>query len=122
MFGQQRGVRRIIWRTPTNCSAARRTRTDTSPTPTLTGDSSSARSRYLDRHNIHDCSFGYFVQPSIDYHSYGIPCRQLPTANSMWTEQQVDVPATISGTILVSAGTLTGYEFGSVILSPFSPS
>jgi tetratricopeptide (TPR) repeat protein len=39
----------------------------------------------------------------------------------MWTEQQVDVPATISGTILVSAGTLTGYEFGSVILSPFQP-
>ncbi len=74
--------------------------------------------KYLDRHNIHDCWFGYFVQPSIDYHSYGIPCRQLPTANSMWTEQQVDVPATISGTILVSAGTLTGYEFGSVILSP----
>ena len=77
--------------------------------------------KYLDRHNIHDCWFGYFVQPSIDYHSYGIPCRQLPTANSMWSEQQVDVPAKISGTILVSAGTLTGYEFGSVILSPFQP-
>ena len=77
--------------------------------------------KYLDQHNIHDCWFGYFVQPSIDYHSYGIPCRQLPTANSMWSEQQVDVPPTVSGTILVSAGTLTGYEFGSVILSPFQP-
>jgi hypothetical protein len=39
----------------------------------------------------------------------------------MWTQQQVDVPTSISGTVLVSAGTLTGYEFGSVILSPFQP-
>lgn len=77
--------------------------------------------RYLDEHNIHECWFGYFVQPSIDYHAYGIPCHQLPTANSMWSQQQVDVPASISGTVLVSAGTLTGYEFGSVILSPFQP-
>jgi Dolichyl-phosphate-mannose-protein mannosyltransferase len=76
---------------------------------------------YLDQHNIHDCWFGYFVQPSIDYHAYGIPCRQLPTADSMWTQQQVDVPTTISGTVLVSASTLTGYEFGSVLLSPFQP-
>ncbi len=76
---------------------------------------------YLDGHNIHDCWFGYFVQPSIDYHAYGIPCRQLPTADSMWTEQQVEVPAKISGTVLVSAATLTGYEFGSVVLSPFQP-
>lgn len=77
--------------------------------------------RYLDQHDIHDCWFGYFVQPSIDYHAYGIPCRQLPTADSMWTQQQVDVPPTISGTVLVSASTLTGYEFGSVLLSPFQP-
>ncbi|WP_158615477.1 glycosyltransferase family 39 protein [Acidipila sp. EB88] len=77
--------------------------------------------KYLDQHDIHDCWFGYFVQPSIDYHAYGIPCRPLPTANSMWTDQQVDVPASISGTVLVSAATLTGYEFGSSILSPFQP-
>jgi hypothetical protein len=77
--------------------------------------------RYLDQHNIHDCWFGYFVQPSIDYHAYGIPCRQLPTADSMWTQQQVDVPTSISGTVLISASTLTGYEFGSVLLSPFQP-
>jgi hypothetical protein len=77
--------------------------------------------RYLDQHNIHECWFGYFVQPSIDYHAYGIPCHQLPTADSMWTQQQVDAPTSISGTVLVSAATLTGYEFGSVILSPFQP-
>lgn len=74
---------------------------------------------YIDQHGIKECWFGYFVQPSIDYHAYGIPCRQLPTADSMWTHQQVDVPPQISGTVFISAGTLTGYEFGSVVLSPF---
>ena len=76
---------------------------------------------FLDRNNIKDCWFGYFVQPYIDYHSYGIPCRQLPTAGSMWSKQQVDTPSTISGTVLISASTVTGYEFGSVVLSPFQP-
>jgi hypothetical protein len=76
---------------------------------------------YLDRNHIKDCWFGYFVQPYIDYHSYGIPCRQLPTANSIWTKQQVDTPASISGTVLISTSTVTGYEFGSVTLSPFQP-
>lgn len=76
---------------------------------------------YLDRNNIKDCWFGYFVQPYIDYHAYGIPCRQLPTAGSMWTKQQIDTPSTISGTVLISASTVTGYEFGSVVLSPFQP-
>ncbi|HEY0784643.1 MAG TPA: glycosyltransferase family 39 protein, partial [Acidobacteriaceae bacterium] len=76
---------------------------------------------YVDRHGIKDCWFGYFVQPSIDYHAYGIPCRQLPTADSMWMHQQVDAPPSITGTVFVSAGTLTGYEFGSVLLSPYQP-
>jgi hypothetical protein len=36
-------------------------------------------------------------------------------------EQQVDAPTSISGTVLIRAGTLTGYELGSVALSPFQP-
>jgi hypothetical protein len=76
---------------------------------------------YLDRNNITDCWFGYFAQPAIDYHAYGIPCQQLPTADSISMKQQVDASASISGTVLISAGTLTGYEFGSVALSPFQP-
>ena len=39
----------------------------------------------------------------------------------MWTHQQVDIPETITGTVLVSAATLTGYEFGSAVLNPFQP-
>jgi Dolichyl-phosphate-mannose-protein mannosyltransferase len=76
---------------------------------------------YLDRNNIKDCWFGYFVQPYIDYHSYGIPCRPLPTATTVWTKDQVDTPPSISGTVLVSTSTVTGYEFGSVVLSPYQP-
>ena len=74
---------------------------------------------YLDRNDIHDCWFGYFVYPEIDYRTYGIPCRPLPTQDAIWAHRQVDAPATITGTVLVSAGTLSGYEFGSDRLSPY---
>jgi tetratricopeptide (TPR) repeat protein len=39
----------------------------------------------------------------------------------MWTKQQVDTPSSISGTVLISTSTVTGYEFGSIVLSPFQP-
>ena len=74
---------------------------------------------YLDRRGITHCWFGYFVQPEIDFRAYGIPCRPLPTADTFWSHTQVDTPETIQGPVLVSAGTLTGYEFGSVVLSPY---
>jgi hypothetical protein len=77
--------------------------------------------RYLAQRGIKDCWFGYFAEPAIPFHAYGIPCRPLPTADSMWTHTQVDVPVTITGPVLVSAGTLSGYEFGSAVLSPYQP-
>ena len=77
---------------------------------------------YLDKNGIKDCWFGgYFVQPLVDYHDYGIPCRALPTMDGIWSHQQVDTPPSITGTVLVSAGVLSGYEFGSALLSPYQP-
>jgi hypothetical protein len=76
---------------------------------------------YLDRNGIKDCWFGYFVQPLIDFHVYGIPCRELPTPDSIWSHYQIDTPTTISGTVLISVSDLTGYEFGSELLSPYQP-
>jgi hypothetical protein len=78
-------------------------------------------SRYLDQRGIKNCWFGYFAAPAIPFNSYGIPCKPLPTADTIWMHTQVDVPATITGPVLVSAGTLSGYEFGSVVLSPYQP-
>jgi Dolichyl-phosphate-mannose-protein mannosyltransferase len=74
---------------------------------------------YVDRNGIKDCWFGYFVQPYIDYHAYGIPCRPLPTADSIWAHAQIDTPPSISGVVFISASTVTGYEFGSALDSPY---
>src|SRR5205085_10188567 len=40
--------------------------------------------RYLDAHNIKDCYFVYFAQGVVDFRSYGIPCKPLLTADSLW--------------------------------------
>jgi hypothetical protein len=74
---------------------------------------------YLDKREVKDCWFAYFVEPSIHFSAYGIPCKPLPTADSGWTHYQIDTPETIRGPVLISAGTLTGYEFGSNVLNPY---
>ena len=76
---------------------------------------------YVDRNGIKDCWFGYFVEPWIDFHAYGIPCRPLPSASSGWAHVQIDTPSSISGVVFISASVLTGYEFGSVLESPYQP-
>jgi hypothetical protein len=74
---------------------------------------------YVDKNGIKDCWFGYFVQPLVDYHDYGIPCHELPTMDGIWSGQQVDTPPMTTGTVFVSAGVLSGFEFGSALLSPY---
>lgn len=75
--------------------------------------------KYLDNRGIKDCWFAYFAEPYIQFSSYGIPCRSLPTGASQWTHYQIDAPPTVRGTVLISAGTLSGYEFGSKFLNPY---
>jgi Dolichyl-phosphate-mannose-protein mannosyltransferase/Tetratricopeptide repeat len=74
---------------------------------------------YLDHRGVKDCWFAYFVQPVIPISAYGIPCKPLPTQDTIWFHDQVDAPAAVQGTVLISAGTLTGYEFGSNVLNPY---
>lgn len=74
---------------------------------------------YLDQQGIHQCWFGYFVQPFVRIADYGIPCKPLPTADTLSAEDEYEVPPVIEGTVLVSAGDLSGFEFGSNILSPY---
>lgn len=68
----------------------------------------------LDERKTQDCWFAYFAQPLIDFRAYGIPCRPLPTSNI-----GVDVPSRTHGTVLISASTLAGFEFGSSVLNPY---
>ena len=75
--------------------------------------------RYLDEDGIKDCWFAYFGQGVADYSYYGIPCKPLITADSLYFDGPHDVPATIDGRVLISAGVLSGFEFGPYPLNPY---
>jgi hypothetical protein len=73
---------------------------------------------WLDARNIHDCYFAYFAAPFILPSDYGIPCKPLPTLDT-FAEEDIAVPPKLHGPILVSYGTLNGFEFGSKIQNPY---
>lgn len=75
--------------------------------------------KYTDTHNIKDCWFAYFADPFLRPADYGIPCKPLPTPDSFFTRTPYLVPMTIEGPVLISAGTLTGFEYGSNGLNPY---
>ncbi|MGI4830779.1 MAG: tetratricopeptide repeat protein [Janthinobacterium lividum] len=66
------------------------------------------------------CHFAYFVTPFILPSDYGIPCTLLPTFDSA-AEQDIDVPATVNGVLLISQGDLNGFEFGTKVRNPYEP-
>jgi tetratricopeptide (TPR) repeat protein len=68
--------------------------------------------RYLDAHGIKDCWFVYFAEGVVETSYYGIPCNPLPTADSLWGDKKIAPPPSIDGTVLISAGDLSGFEFG----------
>ena len=78
--------------------------------------------RYLDANGIdskNDCWFAYFGQGVAEYSYYGIPCKPLITADSLYFDSTHDVPPSIDGTVLMSAGVLSGFEFGPGVLNPY---
>jgi 4-amino-4-deoxy-L-arabinose transferase-like glycosyltransferase len=75
--------------------------------------------QYLDGRGTKECWFAYFGQGVLEPHYYGIPSKPLPTADSLWMNERIDVPPTIDGTVLVSAGVLSGFEFGPDALNPY---
>ncbi|HEY6375299.1 MAG TPA: glycosyltransferase family 39 protein [Edaphobacter sp.] len=75
--------------------------------------------KYTDEHGIKDCWFAYFADPFLRAEDYGIPCKPLPTPDSWFDRKQHPVPPVIDGPVLISAGTLTGFEYGSSLLNPY---
>ncbi|ABF40204.1 Tetratricopeptide repeat protein [Candidatus Koribacter versatilis Ellin345] len=75
--------------------------------------------KYIDQNNIKDCWMIYFAYPVVDYHDYGIPCRPLPTMDQMWIGDELEVPTEIDGPLFLSAGDLTGFEFGEGHMNPY---
>jgi 4-amino-4-deoxy-L-arabinose transferase-like glycosyltransferase len=76
--------------------------------------------RYLDQRGVKDCWFLYFGHGLIDYTYYGIPCKPLPTIESLWLGAMTDVPPSIDGPVLISATDLSGFEYGPGPLNPYS--
>jgi 4-amino-4-deoxy-L-arabinose transferase-like glycosyltransferase len=75
--------------------------------------------KYTDERGIKDCWFAYFADPFLEAKDYGIPCKPLPVYDSYASNVQHPVPATITGPVLISAGDLYGFEFGSKVLNPY---
>lgn len=75
--------------------------------------------KYADAHGMKDCWFIYFAQGVVDFRDYGIPCKPLPTADSQWVAEDMDTPPAVDGPVLISAGDLSGFEYGPGALNPY---
>jgi tetratricopeptide (TPR) repeat protein len=83
------------------------------------GEQLKATKKYLDGRGVKDCWFVYFAEGVAEPAYYGIPCKPLPTINTLWLNQRIEVPASIDGPVLVSASNLSGFEFGPGPLNPY---
>jgi hypothetical protein len=75
--------------------------------------------RYTNERGITNCWFAYFGQGVADFSYYGIPCKPLITADSLYFDGPHDVPPAIDGPVFMSAGVLSGFEFGPGALNPY---
>ena len=75
---------------------------------------------YLDQRHITKCWFAYFPDGAVEPSDYGIPCKRLPTTNTLWwLNLPMQVPPVIEGTVLISDSDLEGIEFGDGPLNPY---
>jgi hypothetical protein len=74
--------------------------------------------QWTDTHNVKQCWFAYFPAPFLLPSDYGIPCKLLPTLDTMY-EQDIQVPPVVHGPVLISFADLNGFEFGSKLRNPY---
>ena len=74
---------------------------------------------YVQANHLADCWFDY-SDPIVDPAYYGIPCKPLTSA---WVHRgipgPVGLPATIGGTVFISASELSGHLWGPGVLNPY---
>lgn len=75
--------------------------------------------QYLDQRGVKECWFVYFAAGVAEPSYYGIPCKPLPTVNTLWLNEPIEVPNSINGPVLISASNLSGVEFGPGPLDPY---
>lgn len=76
--------------------------------------------KYCDEKGIKSGYFAYFGQGVIEPRYYDIPLEPLPTADSLWMDDHIQVPPSIDGPVFISAGVLSGFEFGPGKLDPYA--
>jgi hypothetical protein len=74
---------------------------------------------WQDRNPGQECWFAYFARPEIDPGVYGIRCHAMPTLDTQWIGGADIVPPVIHGTVLISAGDLSGCEWPSGLMNPY---
>jgi 4-amino-4-deoxy-L-arabinose transferase-like glycosyltransferase len=75
---------------------------------------------WQDQHPTEECWFAYFAHPIVQPETYGIRCHHLPTIDTYWAGGAEKIPPVIEGTILISAGDLSGCEWPAASLNPFN--
>lgn len=83
------------------------------------GQQLKAAKKYLDGRQVKDCWFAYFAAVVVEPKYYGVNCKPLTTIASVWLQPTIEVPPSIDGPVLISAGVLSGYEFGPEELNPY---
>jgi hypothetical protein len=78
-----------------------------------------ATSDYLKKRGVKQCWIAYFAAPFILPQDYGIPCKMLPTPDTVFEHEQIEVPPVIDGPVLISAGDLNSFESGSRVLNAY---
>jgi 4-amino-4-deoxy-L-arabinose transferase-like glycosyltransferase len=73
---------------------------------------------WQERHPGEECWFAYFAYPEVDPETYGIRCHHLPTVDTNGGGAD-NVPTVIEGTVLLSAGDLSGCEWPAASLNPY---
>jgi 4-amino-4-deoxy-L-arabinose transferase-like glycosyltransferase len=74
---------------------------------------------WQERHPGEECWFAYFAYPEVLPETYGIRCHHLATVDTLWQGGAENVPAVIQGTVLLSAGDLSGCEWPAASLNPY---
>jgi 4-amino-4-deoxy-L-arabinose transferase-like glycosyltransferase len=75
--------------------------------------------QWQDNHPNEECWFAYFAHPEVNPATYGIRCQALPTIDTLWLGGADIVPPNIHGTVLLSAGDLSGCEWPSSSMNPY---
>jgi len=76
---------------------------------------------WQDRHPGEECWFAYFAFPEFNPETYGIRCHHLPTIDTWFLGGADNVPPVIDGTVLLSAGDMSGCEWPAASLNPYDP-